>query len=172
MFFHPDYERLADDSEFNGNMAILLMRDSIRDPTSSWALVDRYSVFRNFHIQPLAVTNFIPEISDHCEIFGWMEENHLRKFDLQISSRSCSNSSSVFCARINENSFCGQLGATLVCGNKFAGFAITNSCHAAEVPFISIGFYEKWIKEASSGNSIFKNYFLKIFIALLFITLN
>lgn len=186
MHFHPDFERNSETSEFYGNMAVIQMTISVREPSSGWAWIQK-GTNRNFHIQPIRTSKILPNEMSRCAFFAWGRQqstdternSNLLMANLPLINNNddalCRSSSTVFCAgAVNNGSsssdgsatLCNNLGGSMICENTFFGIAITNSCNGPG-HLLSIAANRDWILVASSSNNIFVSNLMLIMLIIL-----
>lgn len=176
MHFHPAFNRTSESNELYGNVAIVLFSTSIRHSTSRWAILD-YNRNRNFHVQPIRISDFMLNQFSICRFFAWGQISqeskrlpHLMMTYLSINNDfiKCNSSNSIFCAfdnNISEPVLCKNLGGALIYDSRLYGIAIRDTCDEVG-HFVSIEYYKDWIDAVSSSNKVFVNYFIMFLILI------
>lgn len=163
MHFHPNFNRTSESRELNGNVAILQFFISIRQSTSRWSILE-YSNSRNFHVQPIKVSELVLDSSSICQFYSWSNNptSYERIPDLLgtslaiVNNNECLNSESIFCAhKLNETEpiLCGNLGGAFICNNTLYGISTRNVCDEIG-HFVLLPYYSQWISAVSKSNSL------------------
>lgn len=156
MHFHPAFNRSNESNEFYGNVAVVQFSYSIRHSTSRWAILE-FNSNRNFHVQPIRLSNFILEESLNYQYFSWKQESidserisNLMMSLMSIENDECKNTNFTFCARnVNNQSLCSDTGGALVFNSSLYGISIRQSCIQITY-FLEIKFYRDWITAVSA----------------------